>query len=434
MVDKYRHPIKNINEHKEKIINFEIMNSEKVRAAIKEGYGDVTNIKIRNELNSIALGKVTENAEADRLVAFFRKTIQVYHLGYNVVSGVVQLAGLVPAMATVGAYNVTRSTAKGIVGYSKLKNKAMDNSSVMRSRFGTQTVELIEQNKNLINYKSKTASFFSKNAPAHVYNNIKRGLDASKLALISIMQEKVDVIVWNASFDKATNAGFSNEDAINIANNDVITTQGSGLQYSLSPSEKTAKSRALNMFYTFDNMILNLMYIIYNDTDFMNKNYSSSERAKRALVFAHKFILIYVIPAILADALRGALMGKTKEDDEDDEDKSLMAKIGGGVVDYALVPVLRGLPYLRDATVIASPYKYNGGLITEPIKILKDASVAFQKDDELSYREWELAFNMVGVTTGFPPKALTRSVIGAKKRIDGESSIENLMQGIMSGR
>jgi len=31
MVDKYRHPIKNINEHKEKIINFEIMISEKVR-------------------------------------------------------------------------------------------------------------------------------------------------------------------------------------------------------------------------------------------------------------------------------------------------------------------------------------------------------------------------------------------------------------------
>ena len=150
-----------------------------------------------------------------------------------------QLTGIVPAMTRLGA----GYTAKAMMTYFAhpvaSTRGANELSEMMANRTRTQFREL--------------------NEVANSVNGSDDIIRRYAYWMMMRMQQIVDTIVWHGAMMKAQDAGMAQEDAVQVADQTVLDTQGGGQAKDLSALERGgATTKLFTVFYSYINTALNM--------------------------------------------------------------------------------------------------------------------------------------------------------------------------------
>lgn len=138
-----------------------------------------------------------------------------------------------------------------------------------------------------------------------------RRMQSNMLVIISTMQTMVDIPTWMGAYHKALESGASDVDAVALADQAVIDSQGSGMLKDLAAIERGgAWLKLFTVFYSFQNTLYNQMV--------------KSMRTKSVARATADVAMLVIAPAAMKYALSQLLKPKRDEEDEEDEESFAM--------------------------------------------------------------------------------------------------------------
>ena len=341
-------------------------------------------------------GRIAGQQASDFWPSLIRRNVSLSGLGFNFVSAIVQTTGLITAATEVGAAPVLRGLArlsadrKGLVAQINALSKTM----AMRS---TTRIREIDEVSNLI------------------VNSRHSGLETFKrLAYAPMMavQGVVDYSVWQGAFEEALARGETQANAIRIADQNVITTQGSGSIKDRSQMEQGRVMSLFASFYSYMGTALNLGMVNYM---------GEKDRVKAWTKIATIFVLQPCIEALLREALQPGDDGE-----DDDDDSNFLVKSARFVAGESINFTLGTLLGVREAAGIAGLvsgepiFAYRG---PSSLRLFSDIPAAAQ---QIQQGEIDLAFikamvNLVGDLGGLPSAQVNRTISGINALNEGET-------------
>ena len=364
-----------------------LLRSKRLSDAIRDSYGDNYYQQLVKWARDISAGDLRQESMLVRGLNRIRKYGTPALLGYNLMSATMQPLGLLQTAARIGTVSTLNETLKYLGNPLAIvqKNREANEASVfMANRSKTQMRELNEL------YSQMMSGNRAKRAQNWMLRN--------SYVILMLVQKQVDVITWHAARNKALEEGQSNEDAVGIADQAVIDTQGSGMTKDLSAIERDGYGKAFTVFYSYMNAILNLEHVALRSKDSIAKK-------------AEAVILLSLGVPILSAMFRSLL----KPGDSDDWDKdNWWRTIGREIINHHL-----GLFALtREFQIGRFDYKGPVGL-----HIFADAGKFV---NQLSQGEFDKALlkagiGLLGATTGIPSAAINRIVDGLDALQSGET-------------
>lgn len=205
-----------------------------------------------------------------------------------------------------------------------------------------------------------------------------------------------DTIVWHGAMMKAQDAGMAQEDAVQVADQTVLDTQGGGQAKDLSALERGgATTKLFTVFYSYMNTALN-----------MGAATAMTERNKGKMA-AH-LLLQWVVPTALTALFKSLL---TPGDDDDD----LAKKLAKEQISFMLGMFVGGreLAQLGDIATGGKFYGYNGPSGVRPIAdTYKLAQQARQGEFDKGLAT--ATINLLGSGFGLPSAQINRTIKGAE--------------------
>ena len=364
-----------------------LLRSKRLSDAIRDSYGDNYYQQLVKWARDISAGDLRQESMLVRGLNRIRKYGTPALLGYNLMSATMQPLGLLQTAARVGTVRTLNETLKYLgnpLAIAQKNREANEASVFMANRSKTQMRELNEL------YSQMMSGNRAKRAQNWMLRN--------SYVILMLVQKQVDVITWHAARNKALEEGQSGEDAVGIADQAVIDTQGSGMTKDLSAIERDGYGKAFTVFYSYMNAILNLEHVALRSKDSIAKK-------------AEAVILLSLGVPILSAMFRSLL----KPGDSDDWDKdNWWRTIGREIINHHL-----GLFALtREFQIGRFDYKGPVGL-----HIFADAGKFV---NQLSQGEFDKALlkagiGLLGATTGIPSAAINRIVDGLDALQSGET-------------
>lgn len=299
-----------------------------VRPMIRDIYGADMVKAIETWLKANALGDLVQAAPGEEIARFARHGVSMAGLGFNVVTAIIQLPGIINSVPNIGS----RWVGKGISQFLAMgpKNAAefvRAKSEMMTDRATTQFRELSE----IQGLAAGTASEAKNKFMNLAYKPIV------------IMQTAVDIPTWLGAYNKALSEGNTDDRAVAIADRAVLDAQGSGRASDLSAIERSgAWAKLFTVFYTFFNAILNNLVV--------------SGKTKNKLNFAFDLILVIGVQTVIEQMLREGLKEAAGSGNGDDYWDRVLSASGKGVVSFS-AGMLVGV---REFSSIVGGYDYKG--------------------------------------------------------------------------
>ena len=218
------------------------------------------------------------------------------------------------------------------------------------------------------------------------------------------MQLLVDIPTWWAGYEKARHDGSSDEEAIRIADQTVIDTQGSG---NLHDRAKIHREHPILMpFYSYFSATLNLLM--------ESKDRIQQNKIKGSLLFARDIVLLLAIPQMASNLLLEILRGGDPSEKEEEEWLTwLLQQFGGAGLSL--------FAFLNQSAPLLQGFSYNGPIVT---KGLNDARILYLKAARDSLDEEDVA--MAGLTLAssiwkIPASQIKRTIKGLEAYSEGDS-------------
>lgn len=306
--------------------------------AITEKLGEAYYRELKTWVGDIASdGRSDKNMTVwDRAIDAMRTNVTIAIMGLSYTTGTAQLLGYSQSIDALskqvdGSYNPKNasleiaSAAKQFMTQKGAVEKIMNESGEMRHRIDNIDRDISHAMKKLSGKKGAWKQF-----------------QRSTLMHIAYVQfYMVDVPTWLAAKNKATKEGMSSTDAIKYADNIVRATQTAGGLKDLSSFQRARGwQNAFSMFYSFFNLLYNVITRAVGDTNF-KKSKDVSRLAARAAV-------VLVLPTALEAMMRG-------EGPDKDEEESYAKWLALKSTFYAATSV----PLLRDLVGVAEGYRYS---------------------------------------------------------------------------
>ena len=353
-----------------------LLNSHTLDTLIRQHYGAAAKRQLTEAVKDIAAGNSGAAQALDTISARLRQNVSVAGLGFNVTSAAMQLTGIVPAMTRLGA----GYTAKAMMTYFAhpvaSTRGANELSEMMANRTRTRFREL--------------------NEVANSVNGSDGIIRRYAYWMMMRMQQIVDTIVWHGAMMKAQDAGMAQEDAVQVADQTVLDTQGGGQAKDLSALERGgATTKLFTVFYSYMNTALN-----------MGAATAMTERNKGKMA-AH-LLLQWVVPTALTALFKSLL---TPGDDDDD----LAKKLAKEQISFMLGMFVGGreLAQLGDIATGGKFYGYNGPSGVRPIAdTYKLAQQAQQGEFDKGLAT--ATVNLLGSGFGLPSAQISRTIKGAE--------------------
>lgn len=353
-----------------------LLNSHTLDTLIRQHYGAAAKRQLTEAVKDIAAGNSGAAQALDTISARLRQNVSVAGLGFNVTSAAMQLIGIVPAMTRLGA----GYTAKAMMTYFAhpiaSTRGANELSEMMANRTRTRFREL--------------------NEVANSVNGSDGIIRRYAYWLMMRMQQIVDTIVWHGAMMKAQDAGMAQEDAVQVADQTVLDTQGGGQAKDLSALERGgATAKLFTVFYSYMNTALN-----------MGAATAMTERNKGKMA-AH-LLLQWVVPTALTALFKSLL---TPGDDDDD----LAKKLAKEQISFMLGMFVGGreLAQMGDIATGGKFYGYSGPSGVRPIadtyKLAQQA-----KQGEFDKGLATATINLLGSGFGLPSAQINRTLKGAE--------------------
>ena len=358
-----------------------------LRQAIKERYGYLVAKQFEDWRKDIATGG---RDSADSWVNRMAANVGVATMGFSVTSAFVQLTGVGYVIPRVGVAPVMTAVGKFISDPAGLHSAITKKSEAMRLRGLTQNREIAQVRNRL-----ESGKHWFKD---HAY------------VMMTIMQNIMDSIAWQAAYDRYSREGNSEDKAIAMADQVVIDTQSSGNVSDLSAIERSQGARLFTVFYSWMNAALNMGVV-----EAMGEN----DRAKAAARLLFMGAVMPVLEALFREALQAH-----DSDDDDDEDwtKQWLRKPLGDVVEYhlGLFLGLREVSNTAKSLIAGEPlFGYNGPAGTRMIANTANAMQA--ATDPLSWRGLKVLVDIAGSLTGAPSTQINRTIKGIRAIESGQA-------------
>lgn len=358
-----------------------------LRQAIKERYGYLVAKQFEDWRKDIATGG---RDSADSWVNRMAANVGVATMGFSVTSAFVQLTGIGYVIPRVGIAPVMTAVGKFISDPVGLHRAITKKSEAMRLRGLTQNREI-----------------------AQVRNRLESGKHWFKdhsYVMMTIMQNIVDSIAWQAAYERYTREGNSEDKAIAMADQVVIDTQSSGNVSDLSAIERSQGARLFTVFYSWMNAALNMGVV-----EAMGEN----DRAKAAA----RLLFMGAVMPVLESLFREALQAHDSDDDDDEDwTKQWLRKPLGAVVEYhlGLFLGLREVSSTAKSLIAGEPlFGYNGPAGTRMIANTANAMQA--ATDPLSWRGLKVLVDIAGSLTGAPSTQINRTIKGIRAIESGQA-------------
>ena len=356
-----------------------LLNSYTLDTKIRQYYGADAKRQLSRAIADIAQGNSGAAQALDGWAGRVRQNVSVAGLGFNIVSAALQLTGWIPAITRVGFAN----TAKALMTYAAnpiAATRAANEMSVMMANRSRTRFRELNDVANSVNGQNGVKAFIRRYA----------------YWLMMRMQQVTDTIVWHGAMMKALDAGRSEADAVQLADQTVLDTQGGGQTKDLSWVERGGEVQKLfTVFYSYMNTALNMGAVSI-----------ATQRSKGRL--AAELMLIWVIPTALNAMMKSLL---TPGDDDDD----LAKKLAKEQISFMLGMFVGGreLAQLGDIATGGKFYGYNGPVGLRPIAdTYKLAQQAQQGEFDKGLAT--ATINILGSVFGLPSAQISRTIKGAE--------------------
>ncbi len=388
-----------------------LLRDKSFQRVIKERYGLETYNAIKDWVDVVVAGDRTKYDSFEQVAIFARQNVSVAAMGIRLLTAAVQPTGIFPAMTRTGVGPMVRAIAEFAYSPVETSRNVVSRSSFMENRGRTRFRDLNEI-QNIVQEQSRL-------------QGIRRTYISSAYVLTSFMQGLVDTSVWMAAYSNAIKEGKSEKDAVFVADQTVIDTQGSGRVQDLSSAmrggkKQSAYAKLFTPFYQYSNT----MYSLFGAQ--MRTAPSYSKAAKDAF-------LILTVGAIVEELIRYAL----RPSPEDEEPEDLIKKLAANQIDFVV-----GLPFgIREfrgagSLIVGTEDGVQSYRGPSGLRIVTDAT---QAAVQARQGEFDAAFrrsmiNLFGTTVGIPSAQINATIDGieavSKDEIEGPSAVLAPLTGV----
>lgn len=189
--------------------------------------------------------------------------------------------------------------------------------------------------------------------------------------LQTAFQNNVDIATWLGAYNQATETGASDKEAIRVANSVVRETQGS-----LSPEDVSrfeTGSAFWRLFTQFQGFFNNQANLLGTEFSITMRDMGLRKGAGRML---YVYMLGFMAPAVLSEAIVTAMRGGIDDEDDDGYLDDVMAKFWGSQGRFALAMVPIAGPMAAAVFNAANDKPYDDRLTTPAITTIENASRA----------------------------------------------------------
>lgn len=214
--------------------------------------------------------------------------VSVAALGFRAMQGIIQLSGLVPAVATIGAKNVLFGMRKTMLTsdiFQPIKN-ARSKSAYMANRYDNPMDSILGFDKKDI----------KRTKIGNVYQSVG-------MSIIVYFDAIVASAVWEGAYADAISKGLSEQDAVLQADAAVRVSQTDSMSASRSQALQSPWARAITSFSTY---IMGMQSVV-------RANLAAGERFKAALFAVNYMVFATFFESMYREAVN--------VDDEDDDKK-----------------------------------------------------------------------------------------------------------------
>lgn len=279
---------------------------------IRDYFGTEAEKAIKQWMEDIAVGNANMAFQGNALASFLRKNISLAGLGFNVLTSIVQIPGLIQTAGVIGTkwmlLGFKAAASRGVMGAIRYAQEA---SPEMANRTRTRFRELVELE-----------------AEGRRGGNLLQVYQANAYKMIVMMQSLVDIPTWYGAREKYLAEGYDVTEAEALASRTLVDAQGSGDVFDLSGIERGNDfAKLMTVFYTFFNTTLNACRMVKNTE-------------KTATAFFSMFLMLVIQP-MTESFLRTAILDSVKsagqwgDDDDDFWLKALRAGVGN-TIDFNL--------------------------------------------------------------------------------------------------
>lgn len=368
-----------------------LMRSDKFDNAVRTKYGPDYVRQLKDWIKDVAAGESQVTSEGERMLSWMRQNVSAAGLGFNIVSAAMQPTGFANSIVRVGPAWVGRGIAATISNPKRAYAMVADKSEFMRNRSRTQFRELNEL-RNMVQDQSRA----------------DRTWRSGVYFLMMRMQQVVDNPTWIGAYEKALADGREEVDAVALADQAVIDSQGGGQLKDLSKIERGGPGLKLfTVFYSFMNTLYNQSKVV-----------TMTEKNKGKL--AAKLIMLWVVPVVLNRMLKDAL---TPGDDNDDYWRKLPRRLAEDQLSYFMGSMvgLREFSEVAKTVTGGKSFGYEGPSGLRKVgDVLKFAEQASQGEFDTAFRK--TAINLIGDLSGAPSAQINRMIDGIDALVEGKTS------------
>ncbi|MEJ3621041.1 hypothetical protein [Brachymonas wangyanguii] len=375
-----------------------MLSDKRITGAIRDHYGHEILDTLKDHVKSIATDNLQTMDAMDMVAAYLKGAVARSTMGLSMTTALMQPFGLTQSMYRIGPRYVISGMRHWLGDAARFQNsmrEISEKSDFMRLRDKTFNRELAQINATVSKGKGKA----------------RQVADASLFYLMQKMQLIADVPTWWGAYDKAIDQGLSEEQAVRMADQAVIESQGGGQTKDLAAVQRNHPF--LTMFYSYFSVTYNLM---------AESTASTNWRSPASIAgWMGDMAMLAVIPAMGPSLLLMLLKGEGSDDDD-------LATWGKRLLGWQAGYLMSAVVGLREASGMMAGYDYTGPAVT---RAFVDAG-GLMKQAQQGELDEGLALSSVrltGTLLGLPTTQAIRSYRGWKAWDEGDAPITSLLVG-----
>ena len=386
-----------------------VLRNGKITAAIRDHYGPDVLKMMQNHQQAVAAGNLAPLSQIETLVMMLRSNSSLTTMGLSITTGFLQPFGITNGMQRVGSKWMLQGMAKWMGDAARLENtvKAIKaKSAFMAARTENMNREIAEITRHVAG-RGRISTYRAIAADA-------------AMILIKKFQLIADVPTWMGGYEKALAEGHDEATAVQLADQSVRDSQGSGEYTDLAEITNVKQHPMMSlftMFYSYFSATLNLV----SEANAQRVRDGNWKNPAAVAGWIADMALLVIIPALGPDLLKAALRG----DDEPFEDPAKFAEFLARSQASYLLGFFVGA---RELSGLVQGYDYTG---SPALRIFPDlGKVATQiGQGELDEAFVAAVARLIGDATGLPTTQPLRSWRGWQSWQEGDAPPSSILFG-----
>jgi hypothetical protein len=387
-----------------------LLRDKDLQKAIIDHYGMQAFDIYRETIANIAQGDAAPQKGIEQGIHYLRTGVSLSVMAYNIMSAIHQIPGLTQSVVRIGPKWFG-------LGMKRFLGDALKMESTAQFIIGKS---LMMRNRH-INFRPETNERLNKTA----FSTLTGPIRDHAYYLMQKMQMAVDIPTWLGGYEKALSEGRPDAEAVAIADQQVLDTQGGGAIKDLSKAQRMGEwSKLFNVFGHFFSTTYQLTKGSVNRTNFRDP-YSVGRMAA-------DMVLLYTAPILMTAALDKAVQAIIGAPDQkpSKKDDGVLTWLAKQHASYAM----NMIPGVRELAGAIDGYSYSGTAGTrgfaELSNLIQQVGQVFKHGDEaIDHGLARSAVAAGGILFHLPATQVNRIIDGILSLQQGKTNPASILFG-----